>query len=154
MVLNLIYGPAYVEEDRDVNAIYNLIINLFQGIVANWFNGLSPGIRNLIELDVKRNLVISIELGVWSIVKYHIGQCKGYEYLENQDNAQIKRRKEAPYKITNLRICNLSNFKSFFCEFDKYYYDLYDSTENQETYIQLLLNKFPNPWNKHFAKKI
>jgi len=30
---------------------------------------------------------------------------------------------------------------------------LYDCTENQETYIQLLLNKFPNPWNKYFSEK-
>ena len=52
-----------------------------------------------------------------------------------------------------MRICNLCNFKSFFCELDKYYYELYDSTENQEICIQLLLNKFPNPWNKHFSKK-
>ena len=29
MILNLIYEPAYAEEDRDVNAIYNLIINSF-----------------------------------------------------------------------------------------------------------------------------
>ena len=47
----------------------------------------------------------------------------------------------------------MNNFKSYFCEFDKYYYELYDSTENQETYIQLLLNKFPNPWNRHFSEK-
>ena len=73
MILNLIYESASAEEDRDVNAIYNLIINSFQGIVANWFNGISPGIRNLIELNVKRNLVISIEDGVWSMVKYLIG---------------------------------------------------------------------------------
>jgi len=54
MTLNAIYEPAYAEEDKDINAIYNLIINSFQGTVDNWLNGISPGIRNLIELDVKR----------------------------------------------------------------------------------------------------
>ena len=53
MILNLIYEPIYADDDRDVNATYILIINSFQGIVANWFNGIFPGIRNLIELDVK-----------------------------------------------------------------------------------------------------
>ena len=36
----------------------------------------------------------------------------------------------ALYKLTNLRICSLCNFKSFFCEFNEYYYELYDSTKN------------------------
>ena len=62
------------------------------------------------------------------MVKYLIGQFEGYEYVENQDNARIERRRETLYKITNLRIYNLCNFRSFFCEFDKYYYELYDST--------------------------
>jgi len=96
MILNLIYEPIYADDDRDLNAIYKLIINSFQGIVANWFNGIFPGIRNSIELDVKSNLVISIE-GVWSMVKYLIGQFEGYEYVENQDNARIERRREALY---------------------------------------------------------
>ena len=49
MILNLIYEPAYAEEERGINAIYNLIMNSFQGIVANWFNGISPSIRSLID---------------------------------------------------------------------------------------------------------
>jgi len=73
--------------------------------------------------------------------------------LQIKSKLDMEEEKEALYKLTNLRICNLCNFKSFFCEFDKYYYELYDSTENQETYIQLLLNKFPNPWNKYFSEK-
>ena len=56
--------------------------------------------------------------------------------------------------MTNLRICNLCNFKSFFSEFDKCYYELYDSSMNQQTYIQLLLNKSSHPWNDYFSKKI
>ena len=74
--------------------------------------------------------------------------------LHIKSKLDMEEEKEALYKLTNLRICNLCNFKSFFCEFDKYYYELYDSTENQETYIQLLLNKFPNPWNKYFLKNL
>ena len=73
-------------------------------------------------------------------------------FIENPELNIIEGKKEALYKLTNLRICNLCNYKSFFCEFDKYYYDLYDSTEDQETYIQLLLNKFSNPWNTHFSE--
>jgi len=67
--------------------------------------------------------------------------------------SRIEGKKEALYKLTNLRICNLCNYKSFFCEFAKYYYELHDSTENQEPYIQLLLNKFPHSWNKYFSEK-
>ena len=65
------------------------------------------------------------------IRKYLIGQFKGYEYIANHKQASLEIRKEASYKLTNLRICNLCNFKSFFCEFDKCYYELYDSTKNQ-----------------------
>jgi len=36
------------------------------------------------------------------MVKYLIEQFEGYEYVENQDNARIERRREALYKITNL----------------------------------------------------
>jgi len=99
----------------------------------------------MIEIDVKRKLRADIEEGVWTLEKYLIGQFEGYKYIENIEQAYLEKRQEALYKLTNLKICNLCNFKSFFCEFNKYYYELYDSTENQETYIQLLLNKFPNP---------
>ena len=136
-----------------MSAIYNLIINSFQGIVYNWYQGLSPNILNLIEIDVKINLITGIEEGIWTMVKYLIGQFEGYEYIDNFLNANLENRREALYKLTNLRICNLCNFKSFFCEFNKYYYTLYVSFEDQETCIQLLLNKFPNPWNRYFSDK-
>ena len=68
-------------------------------------------------------------------------------------NGNLENRREALYKLTNLRICNLCNFTSFFCEFNKYYYTLYVSSKDQETYIQLLLNKFSNPWNRYFSEK-
>ena len=105
---------------------------------------ISPNIKNIIEINVKRKLRFNIE-GVWTLEKYLIGQFEGYEYIENIEQEYLEKRQEALYKLTNLKICNLCNFKSFFYEFNKYYYELYDSTENQETYIQLLLNKFPNP---------
>ena len=72
---------------------------------------------------------------MWKFEKYLIGQFEGYEYVANQEQASLEKRKEASYKLTNLRIYKLCNFKSFFFEFDKYYYEFYDSTENQETYI-------------------
>ena len=73
IVLNLLYEPAYAEEGRDVTAIYNLIINSFQGIVYNWYQRLSPNILNLIKMDVKRNLITGIEEGIWTMLKYLIG---------------------------------------------------------------------------------
>jgi len=132
IILSLIQESTYVAEDRDVNAIYNLIIYSLQGIVLNWYNGLSSALRNLIEVDAKRNLRISIEHGVWTFEKYLIGQFQGYEFIENSELNKLEGKKEALYKLTNLRICNLCNYKSFFYEFDKYYYELYDSIENQE----------------------
>ena len=135
--------PTYASEDRDINAIYNLIIYSLQGNVLNWYSRLSLALRNLIEVDVKRNLGTSIEHGVWNFEKYLLGQFQGYEFLENPELNRLEGKKEALYKLTNLRICNLCSYKSFFCELEKYYYELYDSTENQEPYIQLLLNKFP-----------
>ena len=80
-------------------------------------------------------------------------QFEGYEYIENIEQAYLEKRQEALYKLTNLKICNLCNFKSFFCEYNKYYYELYDSTKNQETYFQLRLNKCPNPCNICFSEK-
>jgi len=67
------------------------------------------------ELHIKRNLLINIEEGVWTFEKYLIGQFEGYEYVANQEQSSLEKRKEASYKLTNLRICNLCNFKSFFC---------------------------------------
>ena len=90
MVLNLLYESTYAEEGRDVTAIYNLIINSFQGIVYNWHQRLSPNILNLIEIDVKRNLITIIEEGIWTMVKYLIGQFEGYEYVDNFLNANLE----------------------------------------------------------------
>ena len=80
MVLALISEPIYASEDRDVNVIYNFLINSFQGIVYNWYIGISPHIKNIIEIDVKRKLRVDLE-GVWTLEKYLIGQFEGYEYI-------------------------------------------------------------------------
>jgi len=45
IVLALISEPLYAAEDRDVNVIYNFLINSFQGIVYNWYIGISPNIK-------------------------------------------------------------------------------------------------------------
>ena len=42
------------------------------------------------------------------------GQFEGYEFIANFNQANKGKRKVALYKLTNLRICNLCNFKSFF----------------------------------------
>ena len=65
--------PTYAAEDRDVNAIYNLIIYSLQGNILNWYSGISLTLKNLIEVDVKRNLRTSIEYGVWTFEKYLLG---------------------------------------------------------------------------------
>ena len=90
MILNLLYEPAYAEQGRDVTAICHLIINSFQGIVYNWYQGLSLNILNLIEIDVKRNIITGIEEGIWTMVKYLIGQFEGYEYVDNFLNANLE----------------------------------------------------------------
>ena len=58
--------PTHAAEGRDVDAIYDLIIYSLQGIVQNWYNGLSAIVRNIIEVEVKNNLAKSIEHGVWT----------------------------------------------------------------------------------------
>ena len=68
LILSLMQEPTYVAENRDVNAIYNLIIYSLQGNVLNWYSGISLALRNLIEVDVKRNLGTSIEHGVWTYI--------------------------------------------------------------------------------------
>ena len=153
IILSLLQELTHAAEGRDVNAIYNLIIFSFQGIVRNWYNGLSKTVRNIIEVEVKNSLSQSIEYGIWTFKKYLIGQFQGFDYAQDTELNKYESQKEALYKLTNLRICNLCNYKNFFCEFDKYYYELYDSRENQENYIQLLLNKFPHPWNNFFSDK-
>ena len=52
MTLPLISEPIYIADDRDVNAISNFLINSFQGIVYNWYIGISLNIKNIIEIDV------------------------------------------------------------------------------------------------------
>ena len=61
VVLSTNQERIYAAEDRDVNIIYDLITNSFQGIVQNWYSRISSNIQHLIELDVKRNSQISIE---------------------------------------------------------------------------------------------
>ena len=56
MTLSLISEPIYATDDRDVNPIYNLLINSFQGIVCNWYIEISLNNKNRIEIDVKRKL--------------------------------------------------------------------------------------------------
>ena len=78
MTLSLISEPIYATDDRDVNAIYNLLINPFQGLVYNWYIRTSLNIKNIIEIDVKGKLRIIIER-VWTLEKYLIRQFEGYE---------------------------------------------------------------------------
>ena len=70
MILTLISEPVYATEERDVNAIYNFLINSLKGIVYNWYTGISPNIKNIIEIDVKRKLRVDIEEGVWTCLLY------------------------------------------------------------------------------------
>ena len=122
-------------------------------MVYNWYTRISSNIMNLIEIDVKKTLKNwcrrrTMDYGkfsywtIWRIRKYRTSR-----------KFQTRKEKEPLYKLTILRISNLCNIKSFSCEFDKYYYELYYLTENREPYIQLLLNKFPNPWNRYFSEK-
>ena len=55
MTLSLISEPIYASDNRDVNTIYNLLINSFQWIVYNWYTGISLNIKNIIKIDVKKN---------------------------------------------------------------------------------------------------
>ena len=50
------YLPQFVEEDRDENVIYEMIINSFQGTIHNWYKNISPNIKNIMEVDVKNSL--------------------------------------------------------------------------------------------------
>ena len=45
MILPLISEPVDATEERDVNAIYNFLINFFQGIICNWYTGISPKLK-------------------------------------------------------------------------------------------------------------
>ena len=92
MVLSLINGPIYAEDGRDINVIHNLIVNSFQGIVYNYYTGISSNIRNLIEIDVKRNLRIEVEEWAWSIAKFLIGQLQRYEYVQHQENSKLEEK--------------------------------------------------------------
>jgi len=67
MVLALMSEPIYAPEDRDVNVIYNFLINYFQGIVYDWYIGISAHIKNIIEIDVKRKLRADLEEGIWTL---------------------------------------------------------------------------------------
>ena len=69
--LPIIQEPIYDADDRDVNIMYDLETNSFQGIVQKWYARISSNTRSLISLDVKRNLLINI--GVWTFRKYLIG---------------------------------------------------------------------------------
>ena len=77
MTLALINEPIFV-----TNAIYDLLINSFQGIVYNSHIGISPNIKNITEIDVSRKLRFNIK-GVWTLEKYLIGQFEGHQYIEN-----------------------------------------------------------------------
>ena len=67
IVLALMSEPIYAPEDRDVNVIYNFLINSFHGIVYDWYIGISAHIKNIIEIDVKRKLRADLEEGIWTI---------------------------------------------------------------------------------------
>ena len=92
MTLSLIREPVYAAENRDVNVIYNLLINSFQGLVYNWYIKISLNIKNIIEIDVKRKVRFNVEKGVWTLEKYLIGQFEGYEYIENIEHAHLEKR--------------------------------------------------------------
>ena len=77
MVSALLTTLEFLDENRDVNAMYKIIINYFQGIVHNWYKNISPNIKNIIKVDVKNNFKMYIEEGVWTLEKYLIAQ---FEY--------------------------------------------------------------------------
>ena len=41
LILSLMQEPNYAAEDRDVNAIYSLLIYSLQGNVLNWYSGIT-----------------------------------------------------------------------------------------------------------------
>lgn len=50
-------------------------------------------------------------------------------------------------KLQNLKICNLRYFKEYVCEFQKYFYKVYSSTDRSNPLLlDMFLGKISNPW--------
>jgi len=45
IVTALLTTPKFVEENRDINAIYKININSFQGLIQNWYKNISQNIK-------------------------------------------------------------------------------------------------------------
>jgi len=87
MVSALIITLEFTEENRDINTIYRIIIKSLQGLDHNWYKNISPNIKNIIELGAKSNLRTDIEERIWTLKKHLFGQSKGYEFIENFNQA-------------------------------------------------------------------
>jgi len=94
MITALMTTPKFTEENRDVNAIYRIIVNSFQGIDHNWYKNISPNIKNIIELDVKSTLRNDIEERIWTLEKYLIRQFEKYELYKTLIKPNKKKEKK------------------------------------------------------------
>ena len=60
---------------------------------------------------------------------------------------------EARNKLAQLQICKMKDIYEYTCEFNKWYYDAFDSNKNMTILANTYYEKLPEKWSNYFQEK-
>ena len=130
----------------------NYVINSWEGIIQNWWEGLSSEAQAINRGNIESDFDIDDKTGLECVMNGLFTEFLGENWLEDIDRESKREREDARNKLINLSICSMKFIKNYICEFGTYYYTQYYSNESQDIYLQMFYSKLPPPWNVHFSK--
>ena len=87
-----------------------------------------------------------------TFVRYIVNKFLGEQLMKNSIEQKKKYIREVRNKLEQLQICKMKNIYEYTCEFNKWYYDAFDSNMNMtiltNTYYEKLLGKLSNYFQK------
>lgn len=136
----------YTNEEK-----YIIMINTFIGKVNDWFSGLTEDAEKTIKNDTLEGLKKFVQEGIANLKQYIAN-----EFFGGQGN--IKENKEvirtiAKEQLEKLQICKMSYIQEYTCEFEEYYYKVFDSGKEMIPYLEKYYQKLPGFWAKYFREE-
>jgi Zinc knuckle len=148
--MSMQYFFVYFGSGEENTVKTDMLTSAFTGNVRNWWYGLTEATKLLIKNTVLNSFEQSIEDGVDTMVKYIFSEFLGEDPIRNLALARKNEKIQARLNLEKLSICKMCYINEYTCEYQKYYYEYFDSSETLEYLKDLYYMKLPVPWNNYF----
>ena len=85
----------------------------------------------MIRRNIQTEIIQSDKEGIQRLAEYIADEFIGENWINSNEQEQIREKDNARMKLINLPICDMCKIKEYTCEFREYYYVQFYSNENQ-----------------------